>query len=122
MGRAEDYERGSVTSVERGDFYLVRLEDGTFIALSWVDSHSDCTIPWRQAFVLQDPQTRRTQVGWFRDPCHGSTYRMNGERVLGPAPRDMDQYPVQLVGNRVEVTTAAHLCGFAPPDADCVTP
>ena len=29
-------------------------------------------------------------TGWFRCPCHGSTYTRAGIRVFGPAPRPMD--------------------------------
>jgi Rieske Fe-S protein len=71
---------------------------------------------------MHDPRTRRTGAGWFRDLCHGSTYLMDGERVFGPAPRDLDRYPVSIVGSRVVVSTGVYVCGYAPPNAACVTP
>ena len=121
LGSVNDFSVGSVTTVEEGEFHLVRLDDGTFIALSWVDSHLGCTVPWRENFVWPDA-TGTPRPGWFRNGCHGETYDITGRRVFGPSPRGLDRYPVSVVSGRVTVDTNRYVCGYAPPGADCVQP
>ena len=43
--------------------------------------------------------------GWFECPCHGSKYNGAGEYKLGPAPRGMDRF-------RIEVTDAQGASGL----------
>lgn len=119
LGPAEDYEPGSVTMHEglvnftegrwnvapsmlaaRGlntsdrevVIALARYEDGTFGALLARDPRNGCPMPWRPEFQYDG------SVGWFRDPCHGSTYDAHGERVFGPSPRNMDYFDVEVNG------------------------
>ena len=122
VGPVDSFSIGSVTTVEEGAFHLVRLSEKVFVALSWRDSHSGCTVPWKAGFVWPDPATGRDKRSWFRDPCHGSTYDITGKRVFGPALRDLDRYPVSIVGDRVFVNTDRFVCGHAPPGAPCVSP
>jgi Rieske Fe-S protein len=77
--------------------WLVKLRDGSVIALSQKSTHLGCTVPWREEFVFDGVR------GWFRDPCSGTTYDLNGFRVFGPAPRGLDQYPVRIVNGNIEV-------------------
>jgi Rieske Fe-S protein len=114
LGRVDDYRIEQVTTVNEGRFHLVRIAPDEFIALAWSDPHSDCTVPWRPTFRFGGA------TGWFRDPCHGSTYTRHGARVFGPAPRDLDRYPVSVVGGRVTVRTDVYVCGHAPPGARCL--
>ena len=80
-----------------GKFYLVNLkpgegghgaipgsEKGGLVALYQKCPHLGCTVPWRPDFDFEGSK------GWFRCPCHGSTYTKGGARVFGPAPRSMD--------------------------------
>ncbi|HYY08560.1 MAG TPA: Rieske 2Fe-2S domain-containing protein [Actinomycetota bacterium] len=46
------------------------------------------------------------QSKWFECPCHGSKYNGAGEYQLGPAPRGMDRFPIDVVGGRVMVDTS----------------
>jgi cytochrome b6-f complex iron-sulfur subunit len=46
--------------------------------------HLGCRVPFCQ----------RSQ--WFECPCHGSKYNTAGEYKLGPAPRSMDRFRVQI--------------------------
>jgi hypothetical protein len=76
---------------EDGDFWLVKLDANTVVALSPIDSHiRHCHVPWRPDFVFNG------ETGWFRDPCSGSTYDLAGNRIFGPAPRGLDRYEVHL--------------------------
>ncbi len=67
-------------------FHVVRLEDGEIRALSSKDPHLGCAVPWRPDFE------RDGETGFFRNPCHGETYDMAGNRVFGPSPRDLDRF------------------------------
>ena len=124
MGPADAYVIDSVTTIEEGAFHLVRLNDETFIALSWTDSHfRRCAVPWRADFFWPDPDTGQQKQGWFRDPCASSTYDKEGHRVFGPATRDLDRYVVSISdGDRVLVNTDMFVCGHTLPGAPCVPP
>ena len=89
--------------VRIGKFYLshLRAGDGThagfgeegdegLLALWWQCPHLGCTIPWRPGFPFEGV------TGWFRCPCHGSTYTTGGIRVFGPAPRPMDTMEIEV--------------------------
>lgn len=45
-GPLKDFSLSSVTAFKRGHFYLVRLADGGFLALSRTCTHLGCTVPW----------------------------------------------------------------------------
>jgi len=83
-----------------GKFWLINLtaEQGGpgFVALWHKCPHLGCTVPWRDDFVFTDPNSGQSVKGWFRCPCHGSTYTAAGVRVFGPAPRSMDHMLVTI--------------------------
>lgn len=92
-GPADQFEAGSVTAFQRGKFYLVRLEDGGFLALHRECTHLGCTVPWvgsEERFVC---------------PCHASTFDMQGAVLGPPAPRPLDIFPVRIENNIVKVDT-----------------
>ena len=84
-----------------GQFWLVNLDpsetryggsgggDG-LLALWHKCPHLGCTVPWRSGFTYENDQ------GWYRCPCHGSTYTKSGIRVFGPAPRSMTTMKVDV--------------------------
>jgi cytochrome b6-f complex iron-sulfur subunit len=87
--------------IQEGRFFLVNLLPGVtpngeetpggLLALWRKCPHLGCTIPWRPDFVFQG------RKGWFRCPCHGSTYtKEGGIIVFGPAPRPMDVFPIEV--------------------------
>lgn len=89
--------------IQIGKFYLshLRAGEGThagfgaegeqgLLALWWKCPHLGCTIPWRPGFPFEGV------TGWFRCPCHGSTYTRSGIRVFGPAPRPMDTMEITV--------------------------
>jgi len=64
---------------------------GGLIALYHKCPHLGCTVPWRPDFTFDN------RKGWFRCPCHGSTYTADGGvKVYGPAPRPMDVFPITV--------------------------
>ena len=87
--------------------YLVRLENNDVLALSRRSTHLGCTVPWRSDFEFHG------RKGWFRDPCSGSTWAVDGSVAFGPAARDMDWYPVATVRGDVIVDVRNKLCAPA---------
>lgn len=90
-GPVERFEPGSVTAFPAGRFYLARLEEGGFIALSRVCTHLGCTVPW-------DDESHS-----FVCPCHASSYDIRGCVVSPPAPRPLDVHPVRIENGIVKV-------------------
>ncbi|MCP4900576.1 MAG: Rieske (2Fe-2S) protein [bacterium] len=93
-GQLEDFEAGSVTAFQRGKFYLVRLTDGGFLALSRECTHLGCTVPWIE------------EEDRFVCPCHASAFTVEGEVLSPPAPRPLDALPVRIENGIVKVDTS----------------
>ena len=93
-GAVTTFEVNSVTAFVRGRFYLARLEDGGFLALSRKCTHLGCTVPWVEKEMK------------FACPCHGSAFDITGEVISSPAPRPLDIYPVSIENNIVKVDTS----------------
>jgi cytochrome b6-f complex iron-sulfur subunit len=92
-GPADRFEPGSVTAFPAGRFYLSRLDDGGFLALSRRCTHLGCTVPWvgeEQRFVC---------------PCHASSFDQTGEVLSAPAPRALDLHPVRIENGVVKIDT-----------------
>jgi cytochrome b6-f complex iron-sulfur subunit len=60
---------------------LVTTESGTPLAISLRCTHRGCTV---------EPEGEELEC-----PCHGSRYTMEGKLLGGPAPRDLETYPVR---------------------------
>lgn len=93
-GPAEAFEPDSVTAFPQGKFYLIRLEDGGFLAVSRECTHLGCTVPW----VEEEHR--------FVCPCHSSAFDIHGEVVNPPAPRALDLFEVRIENRIVKVNTA----------------
>ncbi len=92
-GPVEKIPFDSVTAFVRGRFYLARLEDGGFLALSRKCTHLGCTVPW----VSGEKK--------FICPCHASAFDIRGEVISPPAPQALDIYYVFIENNIVKVET-----------------
>lgn len=87
----------SVTPFPANEFYLVRLEDGGFLALHRKCTHLGCSVPWR-------PDEER-----FACPCHASAFDIRGAVLNSPAPRPLDLFAVAIENGRVLVDTTHRL-------------
>lgn len=98
----------------QGDVFEVGGTGG-IMALYWKCPHLGCTVPWRSSFngaTVGYPGI----IGWFRCPCHGSTYSRAGVRVFGPAPRSMDTFEVTInPDGSLIVNTGSITSGAATP-------
>ncbi len=94
VGHVDEFPPGSVTPVTAGRFYLVRLDDGGFLALYRKCTHLGCAVPWDQA------------RGEFVCPCHASAFKPDGDVINPPAPRPLDRFPVTIgAEGMIEVDT-----------------
>jgi cytochrome b6-f complex iron-sulfur subunit len=84
LGAYTDFPPGSATPVESGRFYLVRLEDGGYLAVYRRCTHLGCAVPFDQA------------SGQFVCPCHGSAFTTEGDVLNPPASRPLDLFPVSI--------------------------
>ncbi|MCX6247273.1 MAG: Rieske (2Fe-2S) protein [Bacteroidetes bacterium] len=90
-GPVDAFALNTVTAFLGGRFYLARLEDGGFIALSLRCTHLGCSITWEE-------NKKR-----FICPCHSSAFSIYGEVLNPPAVRALDFYPVLIENGIVKV-------------------
>ncbi len=105
-GNVKHYPAGGEPKVfHAGRFWLVNLDPAEarpggsgggrgLVALWWKCPHLGCMVPWRATFDFEGDDG-----GWYRCPCHGSTYTRAGIRVFGPAPRSMDTMEIEIDGS-----------------------
>jgi cytochrome b6-f complex iron-sulfur subunit len=93
-GPVDRFEPGTVSAFVRGKFYLARLEDGGFLAMSRTCTHLSCTVPW----VAGENK--------FICPCHSSEFDIRGDVINPPAPRALDLYPIVIENNVLKVDTS----------------
>jgi len=92
-GAVDKFLPNSVTAFVRGRFYLARLADGGFLALSRKCTHLGCTLPWVE------------KESKFVCPCHASAFDITGGVINAPAPRALDIYAVNIENDVVKVDT-----------------
>jgi len=93
-GGVHTFAPDSVTAFVRGRFYLTRLADGGFLALSRKCTHLGCTVPW----VATENK--------FICPCHASAFDISGNVISAPAPRALDIYAVTIENDIIKVDTS----------------
>jgi cytochrome b6-f complex iron-sulfur subunit len=86
--------------IAEGRFWLLNLEPGAaespggLLAFYQKCPHLGCSVPWRPDFDFGGKK------GWFRCPCHGSTFtREGGILVAGPSSRNMDTMAITVKPN-----------------------
>jgi len=96
-GAVESFPTGTVEGFQRGQFYLVRLDSGGFLAISCKCTHLGCTVPW----VEKEKK--------FLCPCHASSFDITGNVTAAPAPRALDMFQVTIENNVVKVDTSKRI-------------
>lgn len=103
IGKKEDMENlfnaGDVSLFEKeriypfstGRFYLSRLNDGGFLAISTKCTHLGCTVQFKN----KDDK--------FLCPCHASAFDKYGEVLSPPATRALDILPITISKGKVWV-------------------
>jgi cytochrome b6-f complex iron-sulfur subunit len=90
-GPVDSFKPDSVTPFRGGRFFLARLGDGGFIAISLRCTHLGCSINWEE-------DKKR-----FICPCHASAFNINGDVLNPPAPKALDYYPVIIENGIVKI-------------------
>jgi len=93
-GTVDSFKPGTTTAIPAGRFFLSRLPDGGFLALSPACTHLGCMVLW------DEKQNR------FACPCHGSSFGLTGEPLTGPAARPLDYYPTRIENGVVKTDVA----------------
>ena len=96
-GPVNSFAVNSVTVFRGGRFYLTRLKDGGFIALSIRCTHLGCSVEWEE-------EKKR-----FICPCHSSAFEMNGDVQNPPAPKALDYYPIMIEKGIIKVDVGTKL-------------
>ncbi len=92
-GYVGNIKPGSVSPHRNGQFYLVRMNDGGFLAVSLTCTHLGCSV----GFDAGKKQ--------FICPCHSSVFSIGGDVLSPPAPRALDIYRVFIEQGQVKVDT-----------------
>jgi len=79
--------------------------EGSVLAIYHKCVHLGCTVPYIEGLSFDDPRNGETYQGWFKCPCHGSTYSDAGVRVFGPAPRSLDTFDMTIKDGKITVNT-----------------
>jgi hypothetical protein len=106
VGSVDDFQADTVMHFENDGFFIVRLEDGSFLALhDRATGHLNDPIEWMEDLDYGG------LTGWFRAPAHHETYDREGVLVFGPAVRGMDRYRLEIRGDELYVYTDQLYCG-----------
>jgi cytochrome b6-f complex iron-sulfur subunit len=96
-GPVASFAPGTVTAFQKGELYLVRLDDGGLLAVSCKCTHLGCTVPWVE-------KERK-----FLCPCHASAFDITGNVINSPAARALDSFAVTIENNIVKVDTSKRI-------------
>lgn len=76
----------------KGLVWVVRFPDGDFRAFSGASTHLGGVVVWQT-----EGQGRWDQyIGVFVEPGHSERWAMDGTRLFGPAPRNLDVYRTHI--------------------------
>ncbi len=90
-GELSFFENGKVYPFGSGHFYLSRIKDGGFLAVSTRCTHMGCTVQYHN------------NQHKFECPCHGSAFNNKGEVLSPPATHALDYFPVIIKEGKVWV-------------------
>lgn len=91
VGFPDEFPLGTVTPFRKGHFYLVRMNDGGFIAITIKCSHLGCSVLWDE------------KNNEFICPCHSSKFSIDGNVINPPAPRALDIYEIKFEKGKIFV-------------------
>ena len=99
-------------------FCIAQIEPGQLVALYTYNTHQlfreqGCTVRWMPERTQAVPETGEEVLGIFYSGCSASTFDMSGDRLFGPAPRDLDHFPLEVSDREILVDTRTLLCDEA---------
>jgi cytochrome b6-f complex iron-sulfur subunit len=93
-GAVDDFPPGSVTEFDQGNFFLVRAQDGGFLAIFRRCPHLGCSVKW-----VEEKER-------FYCPCHASSFDEYGDFINQPVPRALDSFSIEIKEEQVLVDTS----------------
>lgn len=93
-GAIDDFPLGSVTEFAAEGFFLIRAQDGGFLAVDRHCPHLGCVVEWVP------------EKNHFLCPCHASTFDFHGDYENPPVPRPLDTFGLQIKDETVLVDTS----------------
>ncbi len=93
-GPVDSFPNGSITEFPDGRFFLIRAQDGGFLAVYRRCTHLGCSVSWK-------PDQNQ-----FLCPCHGSHFDFYGDVENPPAPRALDTFSLFIEDGLVKVDTS----------------
>lgn len=109
-GIVDDFAPNTVTAFPSAKFYLVRGDDGGFLALYHKCTHLACVLLWREA------------EHQFYCPCHGSRFCSDGAVLNHPATETLARFPISFEDNYVLVDTSVPIARDRVDKSDIVYP
>lgn len=107
IGLADDFPLNSVTEA----YLPIEFPDpgarGPSTGRIWVvrDAEGNFTVFLARSTHLGEPIVWDQRVQRFVSPAHGEKWARDGKYYEGPAPRDLDRFPVLVENNQVFVLT-----------------
>ena len=103
-GIIDDFLPGTVTAFNQDGFFLIRDDQGDFLAVHRRCPHLGCNVTW-------EPEKNQ-----FICPCHASSFDNYGDFENTPVPRPLDTIEVNIDNTSVYVNTARIIAreGFDP--------
>jgi cytochrome b6-f complex iron-sulfur subunit len=93
-GKVDDFVPGSVTTFENEGFFLVRDNQGNFLAVHRRCPHLGCNVIWQ------------SETNQFVCPCHASSFDHYGNFETSPVPRPLDTLEIKIEDASVFINTA----------------
>lgn len=112
-GKPDEYAPATVSAKfqEKYRVWIVRREDGAFLALKAECTHLGCTPEWVAAHRK------------FKCPCHGSGFHLGGDNFEGPAPRPLDRVQISLgADGQLLVDKGVSYAGTPGQNSDVIYP
>jgi len=104
-GVAEEYARGDVTYIEPQHVFVVRLDDGSFVALydkspKQQEIDSNCRVRYDERAQLGGLAQLPGFQGAFVEECEGTraVWRADGERAFGAGYGNLDRFRTRVDG------------------------
>lgn len=86
---------GWVESTESGVAYAITHDGQNVAVFSNVCTHLSCRVTWQD------------ERGGFFCPCHDGLFGINGEVLLGPPPRPLDQFETKVENGQIMILLEA---------------
>ena len=94
-GPVDNFKVGTITDFSSRKFFLVRISENEFHALSSRCTHLGCSLQC-------DEKSNKILC-----PCHSSTFDIRGRVLRSPATRALDRHKVKIENEIVKVNTSS---------------